>query len=115
MLWSFFASYNLSYGLAPRITSWAATAMVVFYATMLARPASFKQVLGIGLLWACMHLLFDVVYVIPAAGLAAFSTYFAWINYAIVFATPLVAFLYTKTLTSPAQRIDISSTPSPSA
>lgn len=94
MLWAFFAAYALARGPAPRITSWAATAIVVFYAATLIRPASFKGAIGIGLLWSLMHLALDALYVIPAAGILAFATYNVWINYGIVFLSTIAAFLY---------------------
>src|SRR3989338_4772759 len=94
MLWAFFAAYALARGPAPRITAWAATAIVVFYAATLLRPASFKSTLGVGLLWSIMHLALDALYVIPAAGILAFTTYNSWTNYGIVFLSVIIAFLY---------------------
>ena len=94
MLWAFFAAYALARGPAPRITSWAATAIVVFLAAALIRPSSFKAAVGIGLLWSSMHVALDALYVIPAAGVWAFSTYNVWINYALVFFATLAAFLF---------------------
>lgn len=94
MLWAFFAAYALARGPAPRITAWAATAIVVFCAARLIRPASFKGAIGIGLLWSALHIALDALYVIPAAGILAFSTYNVWVNYGIVFVATIIAFLY---------------------
>ena len=94
MLWAFFAAYALARGPAPRITAWAATAIVVFLAATLIRPSSLKAAVGIGLLWSAMHLALDALYVIPAAGILAFATYNSWVNYGIVFLSVIIAFLY---------------------
>ncbi len=93
MLWALFAAYALARGPAPRVTAWAATAIVVFYAAKLMQLESLKQTFVVGLVWAIMHLLLDALYVIPAAGILAFTTYYVWTNYAIVFVTPLLAFM----------------------
>lgn len=109
MLWSFFAAYHLSAGLAPRITSWVATILVVFLASKFSESQSLKESAILGLVWACMHLLFDALYVTPSTGLIAFTTYFPWINYAIVFAVPSLAFVIGKI--KPTQEIPSVSAP----
>lgn len=101
MLWSFFSAYNLAAGTAPRVTSWVATALVVAVAARLLKLDSFKQTLICGAVWALMHFLLDAVYVMPAVGLIAFGTYFAWVNYAIVFAAPFVVLLFSMFTPSP--------------
>ncbi len=96
MLWALFAAYALARGPAPRITAWTATAMVVFYAAQLLKPESFNKALGIGVVWLIIHVSLDVLYVIPAAGILAFNTYYVWVSYAIVFVTPVVVFLINR-------------------
>lgn len=101
MLWAIFGSYGFASGPAPMVTSWAATAIVVFYAAKLLSPESFKKTFFISILWTLMHLLFDALYVIPAAGIEALGTYYAWVNYAIVFVLPFFALVVHKIVSIP--------------
>ena len=96
MLWALFATHTLERGPAPRITAWIATVIVVFYAAKLLKPESFGHALRVGVAWMLIHLALDAVYVIPAAGILAFNTYFVWTSYVIVLVTPVVVFLINR-------------------
>ncbi len=94
MFWTVASSYGFSYGMAPRITSYVLTVIVIYAATAIAKPVSFTQAFTIGVFWACMHVMLDAIVVIPSAGLAPFFAPFVWIEYGIVFITPVAASLH---------------------
>ena len=98
MLWSFFAAYDqfspvsLLSGFLPQVLSHAITALAAFLAARFIAPASIRHALTYGILWTLMHILFDILYVIPAAGAAALFTSFMFITCAIVLFIPITVF-----------------------
>ena len=108
MLWSFFAGYDqfspvsLLAGLLPQALSYAVTALAAFVATRSIAPASVQRALTCGIFWTLMHILLDVLYIPPAAGVAALFTSFMYITYAIVLITPLAVFYASHRERTPA-------------
>lgn len=96
MLWSFFYDYGFSYGMTPRIISYAGIVLAVFLCLKFARPTSLLQTLYYGTVWLITYALLDVVFVTPIAGFDALFTSHNGIGYSLLFLTPPVIFLYSK-------------------
>ena len=101
MLWSLLAAYGMSYGLGAQIVSYAVTALPKTIATRMFPIGSLQIAILAGLGWAILHMALDAVYVVPAAGFAAFLTSYVWIEYAVVALTPAATVLYMNSLKTP--------------
>lgn len=103
MLWSVLWAYGFVGGLIPQVTSYVVTAFSVYIAARMTRVSSFKEMSLFAPSWAIIHILLDLVYILPAAGIEALSTSFVLIGYVIVLVTPFVAIPANRRITPVAQ------------
>lgn len=103
MLWALLAAYGMNYGWGAQAASYVLLATVVFAAARALKVADVKSSLAYGLGWALIHLLMDILYVVPVAGFLALVTPYPWISYAVVLLTTLGAALYDRAKSPSAQ------------
>ena len=100
MLWTFLYSYGIAsvlvWGQTASVLNYVVVALSVFFAARYVGISSLKDALVYGAGLACVHLVLDIIYITPAAGVAALLVPSTWLNYLLVFVTPLATVLYMR-------------------
>ena len=93
MLWTFMYTYGFAGGLAAQIVSYSATFVVILIATYVLGIRSWGLAAICGIVWTIMHIGFDLVFVVPVAGIESLTTISIMIGYGIVLVSPFIASL----------------------
>ena len=100
MLWTLLYSYGIAsvlvFGETARIVNYVVIVVAVLAAARHVGIQTWREALLYGAGWACVQLVLDIIYITPAAGVAALLVPSTWLNYLLVFVTPLATVLYMR-------------------